>query len=355
MSRFFSKKCKSLTPYTPGEQPGEREYVKLNTNESPFPPTAAALDYAASHTRRLNLYPDPECRELTAAVAEAVGVSPENVLLTNGSDEILNFAFMAFCDQECPAVFPDITYGFYPVFAELNGVPYTEIPLKADFSVGVDDYLGLNRTIFIANPNAPTGLLLSVEDIETIVAGNPNSVVVIDEAYIDFGGESCVPLIRKYGNLLVTQTFSKSRSMAGARLGFGMGCPALIADLNTVKYSTNPYNINSMTMAVAMGTLRDADHTRANCAAIIENRAYATAELRKRGFEALDSAANFVFARTPAMEGGALYRALKEKGVLVRHFDKARISDYNRITIGTKEQMDALLQALDEILGGRTA
>lgn len=355
MSRFFSKKYKSLTPYTPGEQPGEREYVKLNTNESPFPPTAAALDYAASHTRRLNLYPDPECRELTAAVAEAVGVSPGNVLLTNGSDEILNFAFMAFCDQERPAVFPDITYGFYPVFAELNGVPYTEIPLKADFSVGVDDYLGLNRTIFIANPNAPTGLLLSVEDIEAIVAGNPNSVVVIDEAYIDFGGESCVPLIRKYGNLLVTQTFSKSRSMAGARLGFGMGCPALIADLNTVKYSTNPYNINSMTMAVAMGTLRDADHTRANCAAIIENRAYATAELRKRGFEALDSAANFVFARTPAMEGGALYRALKEKGVLVRHFDKARISDYNRITIGTKEQMDALLQALDKILGGRTA
>ena len=348
MSRFF---VKNITPYVPGEQPADMaRFVKLNTNESPFPPSEKALAYAAEHMRSLNLYPDPEVRELTAKMAETLGVEPSEVLLTNGSDEILNFAFMAFCDETHPAVFPDITYGFYPVFAELNGVPYEEIPLREDFKIGAEEYLGLNKTVFIANPNAPTGILLPVSEIERIVASNPDSVVVIDEAYIDFGGETCIPLIRKYDNLLVTQTFSKSRSMAGARLGFGVGCKSLIRDLNTIKYSTNPYNINSMTMAAAMGTLLDADYTRKNCAAIAENREYTAAELRKRGFTVLDSAANFVFAKTPAMDGGTLYRALKEQGVLVRHFDKPRIADYNRITIGTKEQMDALLTALDEIL-----
>ena len=354
MSRFFSTKYRQLTPYTPGEQPqGMERYVKLNTNESPFPPSEKALAYASEHTRKLNLYPDPEMRELTAKVAEMCGVKPENVLLTNGSDEILNFAFMAFCDATHPAAFPDITYGFYPVFAALCGVPYTEIPLTENFSIDLENYVNLNQTVFIANPNAPTGVALTVDEIEGIVSSNPDSVVVIDEAYVDFGGESCVPLIRKYGNLLVTQTFSKSRSMAGARLGFGVACPELIRDLNTIKYSTNPYNINSMTAAAAMGTLLDADYTRANRAAIAENRSYTAAELKKRGFTVLDSAANFLFARTDAMEGGALYRALKERGVLVRHFDKARIVDYNRITIGTREQMDMFLSALDGILEER--
>lgn len=354
MSRFFSRKYSALTPYTPGEQPsGEQKFVKLNTNESPFPPAKEALEFAAQNTRSLNLYSDPECRELREKTAEMCGVAPEELLLTNGSDEILNFAFMAFCDEAHPAAFPDVTYGFYEVFAKLNGVPYAEIPLREDFRIEIGDYAQKNSTVFLANPNAPTGLLLSVAQIEELVAENPNRVVVIDEAYIDFGGESCVPLIRKYDNLLVTRTFSKSWSMAGARLGFGVGCKELIADLNTIKYSTNPYNINSMTTAVALGALRCAGYFRDNCRTIEENRAYLTEGLRQRGFTVLDSMANFVFAKTPALGGAALYQALKEKGVLVRHFDNPRIREYNRITIGTREQLDALLCAVDGILEAR--
>ena len=244
MSRFFSSKYDKLEPYTPGEQPKERKFIKLNTNESPFPPSEKAALYAAEAAKNAELYPDPTCAYLTESIASLLGVSKDEVLVTNGSDEILNFAFMAFCDDKKGAAFPDITYGFYPVFAELNGVSYIEISLKSDFSIDKGDYFHLNKTIFIANPNAPTGLLLSLSEIEEIVKNNPESVVVIDEAYIDFGGQSAVPLIHTYDNLLVTQTFSKSRSLAGARLGFGVGCKELIRDLNTVKYSTNPYNIN---------------------------------------------------------------------------------------------------------------
>lgn len=348
MSRFFQKK---ITPYVPGEQPSDMDrYIKLNTNESPYPPSPAALAWAAEHTRSANLYCDPDCRALREKLAEACDLSPEELLPVNGSDEILNFAFMAFCGKDHGALFPDITYGFYPVFAELNDVPYEKIPLREDFKLGVEDYLGRKGTVFIANPNAPTGLCLPVSEIERVAASDPDRVVVVDEAYVDFGGESCLPLVRKYDNLLVTQTFSKSRSMAGARLGFGAGCRALIEDLTAIKYSTNPYNVNSMTQALALGTLMDADYTKKNCAAIIRTREYTAAELRRRGFEVLESAANFLFARTGAMDGGALYRALKEKGVLVRHFAKTRIADYNRITIGTKEQMDAFLRAVDEIM-----
>ena len=270
MSRFFQK---NITPYVPGEQPADfGNYVKLNTNESPYPPSPAALAWAAEHTRSANLYCDPDCRALREKLAEISGLSPEEILPANGSDEVLNFAFMAFCGKDRGALFPDVTYGFYPVFAAVNGVPYEEIPLRGDFTVGAEDYLGRNKTIFIANPNAPTGLLLPVSEIERIAASNPDGVVVVDEAYIDFGGESCLPLVREYDNLLVTQTFSKSRSMAGARLGFGAGCRALIEDLTAIKYSTNPYHVNSMTQALALGTLMDADYTTRNCAAIIETR-----------------------------------------------------------------------------------
>ena len=353
MSRFFSSKFASLVPYTPGEQPKERTYIKLNTNESPFAPSEQAIAAAAAAAARLQLYPDPEARELTAALAAQCGVSPDEVLLTNGSDEILNFAFMAFCDAEHPAVFPDITYGFYPVFARLNGVPYTEIPLREDLSVDVDAFLGVGKTVFLANPNAPSGLLLSRGEIERILASNPDNVVVIDEAYIDFGGESCIPLIGKYDNLLVTQTFSKSRSMAGARLGFGVGCRALMQDLNTIKYSTNPYNVNAMTMAAGLGMLRDEARTRANCATVMENRAYVTRELRALGFELTDSAANFVFAKHPAVSGEEIYTALRERGILVRHFKTPRIADYNRITVGTRWEMEQLVAALTAILAER--
>ncbi|MBR3553234.1 MAG: histidinol-phosphate transaminase [Clostridia bacterium] len=349
MSRFFSEKYAALTPYTPGEQPTDNEYVKLNTNESPFPPSPKAIACAAEEAARLELYSDPTCRKLAARLASHLGLDFDEVLMTNGSDEILNFAFMAFCDRDHPAVFPDITYGFYPVFAELNGVPYAEIPLKADFTVDVNDYLGVGKTIFLANPNAPTGLALCRDDVEKIVKSNPNSVVVVDEAYVDFGGESCIGLIHQYDNLLVTQTFSKSRSMAGARLGFGAGCKELIRDLNTIKYSTNPYNVNRMTMAAGYGVLEDEGYTRENCAVIIENRAYTTDALRALGFTVLDSRANFVFAKADWIGGGDLYRALKDRGVLVRHFERERLKDYNRITIGSRSQMETLLTTIEAI------
>ena len=350
MSRFFSAKYDAMTPYTPGEQPQNMQYIKLNTNESPFPPSEKAIRRAEEEARKLQLYSDPTCRELHRAMAERLGVSPDEVLMTNGSDEILNFAFMAFCDAEHPAVFPDITYGFYPVFAKLNGVPYTEIPLRDDFTVNVGDYIGVHKTIFIANPNAPTGIALPVSEIERIIASNPDSVVVVDEAYVDFGGESCVPLIHRYDNLLVTQTFSKSRSMAGARLGFGVSCAALIADLNTIKYSTNPYNVNRMTMAAGIGVLADEEYTRENCETVMNTRAYTADALRAIGFRVTDSKTNFLFAAHPAIDGKELYLSLKERGILVRNFDLPRLAAYNRITVGTREQMDVLLHVIRALL-----
>lgn len=353
MSRFFSEKYKKLVPYTPGEQPKDTEYIKLNTNESPFPPSEKAIKYATEEAGRLNLYPDPECRVLTQKIADLLGVDFDEVLVTNGSDEILNFAFMAFCDDKNPAVFPDLTYGFYSVFAQLNGIGYEEIPLKDDFTINTNDYFGAKKTIFIANPNAPTGIALTVSEVEEILKANPDNVVVIDEAYVDFGNESCVKLIHKYDNLLVTQTFSKSRSMAGARLGFGVGCKELIQDLNTIKYSTNPYNINKMTMAAGVGVLEDEEYTQKNCKEIIKNREYTTSELKKLGFNVTDSTTNFVFASHPDVDGEKLYQALKERGILVRHFNNPRISQYNRITVGTREQMEKLIDAIKNILEGK--
>ena len=350
MSRFFSAKYDQLTPYTPGEQPKERRYIKLNTNESPFPPSQKAQEAAAKAAAGLQLYSDPECRTLVQKMADAYGVSPREVLMTNGSDEVLNFAFMAWCDATRPAVFADITYGFYKVFAALNGVPYREIPLREDFSLAPEDYYGLDATIFIANPNAPTGKALSRAEVEVILQKNPDRVVVIDEAYVDFGAESCVPLIHKYKNLLVTQTFSKSRSMAGARLGFGIACEELIADLNTIKYSTNPYNVNSLTMAAGIGVMEDEEYTRKNCQTVVENREFLVRELEALGFEMTDSKTNFLFVRHPRVSGERIYAALRERGILVRHFTAPRIAEYNRITIGTREDMQTLSRTLREIL-----
>ena len=348
MSRFFSEKYNKLTPYTPGEQPQNMQYVKLNTNESPFPPSPKAVQRAEEEAKRLQLYSDPECKLLVATAAQKLGVREDQILFTNGSDEILNFAFMAFCDQG--AVFPDITYGFYPVFAQLNNIPYGTIPLAEDYSIRAEDYFGIGKTIFIANPNAPTGMVLPLSDIEKILQTNPNNVVVIDEAYVDFGTESAMCLIDKYENLLVTQTFSKSRSLAGGRLGFGAGNAKLIQDLNTIKYSTNPYNVNRMTMAAGVGALEDTEYFESNCKAIMENRAFTQEKLEKLGFTVLPSKANFLFATHPALDGGKLYQTLKERGVLVRHFDKPRLSQYNRITIGSREQMEIFLARVKEIL-----
>ena len=350
MSRYQSLKLSELTPYTPGEQPRDMQYVKLNTNESPFPPSAKAIAAAAEAAKKLQLYSDPTCRALRNKLAEVYGVEPDEVIVTNGSDEVLDFAFQAFCDERTAAVFADITYGFYPVFAQRNGVPFETVALRDDFSIDITDYFGVGKTIFIANPNAPTGLALSRAQIEQILVHNPDNVVVVDEAYVDFGAESCVPLVHQYDNLLVTQTFSKSRSLAGGRLGFGIGSKALIADLQTIRYSTNPYNVNSMTLAAGLGVLEDEEYTRTNCQTIIENRGWTVTELQKRGFCMTDSKTNFIFAKHPTVDGGVLYAELKKRGVLVRHFTAERIKDYNRITVGSCEQMQALLAAVDEIL-----
>lgn len=350
MSKFFSHKFAALTPYTPGEQPRDMQYVKLNTNESPFAPAPGVLAAVADQCGKLQLYSDPESTALRAKLAEVYGVKPQQVIVSNGSDEVLNFAFMAFADETAPLAFPDITYGFYPVFAQLNRIPYTQIPLKADFSIDVQDYMGISKTVVIANPNAPTGLCLPLSDIEAIVKSNPGNVVIIDEAYVDFGGESAVALVDKYENLLVVQTFSKSRSMAGARLGFAIGNEKLIADLNTIRYSTNPYNVNRMTEFAGVAALEENGYYMANAKTIMENRRWTTQRLESLGFTVLPSAANFVFAKSDRVSGEKLYQELKKRGVLVRHFTKEPIAQYNRITIGTKAQMETLVKTIQEIL-----
>ncbi|MBR5931711.1 MAG: histidinol-phosphate transaminase [Lachnospiraceae bacterium] len=351
MSRFFSERLTGLVPYTPGEQPQNRQYIKLNTNESPFPPSPLAQRLARQEAGSLQLYSDPEVEPLVEIGAEKFGVEKDEILFSNSSDEMLNFAFITFCDDTHPAVFPDVTYGFYPVFAELNHIAYEEIPVMEDLSIRVSDYIGINKTIFIANPNAPTGIALPLTAIEEIVKSNPDNIVVIDEAYVDFGAESCKPLIHKYDNLLVVQTFSKSRSMAGARLGFAFGNKDLIADLKTIKYSTNPYNVNRMTMCAGIGALADEKYFKDNCQKIIETRAFTEKELARLGFTMTDSKANFLFAKNETIGGRELYLKLKEeKGILIRHFDKDKLRDYVRITVGSMEQMEALIKALEEIL-----
>ncbi|MBR2465385.1 MAG: histidinol-phosphate transaminase [Clostridia bacterium] len=350
MSRFFSQKYSALEAYVPGEQPRDMKYIKLNTNESPFPPSKKTEEAVLAEAKKLNLYSDPESYELTSLTAELFGVGYDEILMTNGSDEILNFAFMAFCDSEHGIAFPDITYGFYPVFAALNGIPCKEIPLKDDFTVCPDDYVGIPENVVIANPNAPTGICLPLSEIERIVASDKNRVVIIDEAYVDFGAESAIGLIKKYDNLLVTGTFSKSRSLAGGRLGFGIGSEELIRDLKTVKYSTNPYNVNRMTSAAGIAAVRDNEYYMQNARTVIKNRAYTEEALRSLGFNVLESSANFVFAESPDISGEELYLSLKKKGILVRHFNKKRIENFNRITIGTLDEMKAFVRAVEEIL-----
>ena len=353
MSRFFSEKYLDLEPYVPGEQAKNRHEIKLNTNENPYPPLKEVTDAVAEESRKLNLYSDPDSRALRKALAAKLDVPADEVIVTNGSDEILNFAFMAFCDRHIPAMFPDVTYGFYPVFAQINQVPYHEIPLKDDLTINIKDYFQAAGTLFIANPNAPTGIALKREEIEEILKSNAYNVVVVDEAYVDFGAESCVPLVKEYDNLLVTQTFSKSRSLAGARLGVGIAQPELIADLNAVRNSTNPYNVNRLTAAAGIACLKHDEYNMENCRRIIKTRNQSEKALKDLGFEMTTSRTNFLFVRHPRIPGEELYLALKEKGILIRHFNGERIRDYNRITVGTPQQMEKLTAAIQEILEAR--
>ena len=351
MSRFLSPTLAAVTPYTPGEQPQDQQYIKLNTNESPYLPSPAVIAAVSEHeVEKLRLYSDPACADLLKAAAAHFGLQPEQIMPGNGSDENLFFALRAFCDADHPLAYADITYGCYGVWCGLMHIPSHIIPLKEDFTLDPKDYYGLNQTIVLANPNAPTGIALPRAEIEGILKANPNNVVIVDEAYVDFGGESCVPLIDQYENLLVVQTFSKSRQLAGARLGLAMGNAKLIADLNRVKFSLNPYNINRLTLKAGQAALEDTAYFEKTRAAIMDTRAWTMQQLTDRGFTVLDSRTNFVFASTGRINGGELYKELKKNGILVRHFDAPRIENWLRITIGTPEQMQALMDAVDKIL-----
>ncbi len=353
MSRFMSQRFASLDEYVPGEQPLDMQYVKLNTNESPFPPSPLVYMRMGDEISKLKLYPDPNYSALRKSAAKLFKVKPENIICVNGSDEVLSFAFMAFCDSGKGVAFPSISYGFYDVFANLYGIKAKKIPLREDFSICADDYCDIGCNVVIANPNAPTGILLSVEEIEKIIKSNPDSVVVIDEAYVDFGGKSCIPLVEKYDNLLVTRTFSKSHSLAGGRIGFGIASEGLISDLNKIRNSTNPYNINRLSVTAAIAAIEDNEYYVKNCRSIVEIRGDASRRLKELGFELTESFANFLFAKSPEISGEELYLELKKSGVLVRHFNNPVINDYNRITVGSAEQMQILLDVIVRILNDK--
>ena len=350
MNKPFLDKLRKIDPYVPGEQPKTANVIKLNANENPYPPAPGVAAAVEAAVPGLRLYSDLSNRALNEAIAAHWGVQPENILCGNGSDENLLLALRAFCDETHPLAFADITYSFYPVLCDLLHIPQHVILVEEDFSLDLSKYHGLNETIVIANPNAPTGLALPRSAIEGILKANPDNVVIVDEAYVDFGGESCVPLIDRYDNLLVVQTFSKSRQLAGARLGLAMGSASLIADLNRVKFSLNPYNINRLTLKAGQAALEDTVYFEKTRAAIVDTRTWTKQQLEARGFAVLDSRSNFLFASTQKKNGGELYQKLKKKGVLVRHFDAPRIENWLRITIGTPEQMQIFLNTLDKIM-----
>ncbi|MBR4991605.1 MAG: histidinol-phosphate transaminase [Clostridia bacterium] len=350
MSRFFTESLSALQPYVPGEQPQDMQYIKLNTNESPFPPAPGVMAAISSaEVERLYLYSDPDCKALIASIAKRFGLKPEQVTVGNGSDEVLWFALRAFCDEKTPLAYNDITYGCYKTWCGLLNVPSKILPLKGDYSIDLALYNDLKATVMVTNPNAPTGICLSTEQIEGILKANPDNVVIVDEAYVDFGGQSCVGLIEKYENLLVVQTCSKSRSLAGARLGYAMGSAELIADLNRIKFSFNPYNVNRLTCLAGIAAMEDEAYFQMCTKAVSETRERTAEALKQMGFTVTESKANFLFAESGRIPGMELYLKLKERGILVRHFDKPRLENRLRITVGSDQQMDALLTALRQL------
>jgi histidinol-phosphate aminotransferase len=350
MSRFCTKIVDGILPYVPGEQPQDKKYIKLNTNENPYFLSESAVNAVTSdEVRNLKLYSDPEAKKVTEAVANFYRVDKSNVLLSNGSDEILAFSFLAFCAGKKTA-FADVTYGFYKVYAEIFGAIATEIPLKPDFSLDEEAFKNFDGNVILANPNAQTGLFVDNSRLEKIISAHSGNLVLIDEAYADFARSSCVELIKKYDNLLIVGTFSKSRSLAGARLGFAISNSEIISDLKKVKYSFNPYNINRLTQIVGEKAMKNIAYFEETRDKIIATRERLKSELAKLGFETTDSKANFVLTRTPKLSGKTLYQKLRENGILVRHFDDERISGYVRITIGTDEDTDKLIETIKLIL-----
>lgn len=349
MSRFLHTRYAGLETYTPGEQPRDKQYIKLNTNESPYPPSPEVLAaLGPGEVADLRLYSDPEGAGLREKLAGLYGVTPGQVFLSNGSDDILNFAFMAFGEKG--VVFPSLTYSFYPVFANLHQVPYETVPLREDFSVDVAGLSGKGKLTVLANPNAPTGLALPLDQVEALVASNPGHVVVVDEAYVDFGAASAAALLGRYENLLVVMTYSKSRSMAGARLGFALGSRELIADLERLKYATNPYNVNRLTLRLGEAAVDSDPYFRANARRIMATRDKTARALREMGFRLPDSQANFLFVTHPRIDGARLYQKCRERGILIRHFSDPAIAQYNRVTIGAEEEMETFLTMVRDIL-----
>lgn len=352
MSSFIDERLQPLKAYVPGEQPKPGEFIKLNTNEFPYPPAENVAKATAESVLNMNLYSDLNCTELKNAFYAVFGFGGNNVIFTNGSDEALYLCFLTFCGKNCGAAFPDITYGFYSVYADLCGIEKKVIPLDSELSVEPKDYYDVKKTIFIANPNAPTGKKISLSQIEDILNNNKSNVVVIDEAYADFSGETAAELTKRYENLVVVGTFSKSRGMAGARLGYIITSESLAADIEKVKFSINPYNVNTLTQATGTAVLKENDYYKAMVSEICATRDAFSEELRNIGFEVIPSNTNFVFVKHPEISGKYITNELRERKILIRRFDNERINEYIRITIGTPQQMTFVAESLKEIIGG---
>ena len=350
MSNWESN-VRKVVPYTPGEQPKDSGIIKLNTNENPYPPSSRVKTVIESFDdAKMRLYPDTNSTVLVDALAKRYNVKPSQVFVGVGSDDVISMAFMTFFNSDKPVLFPDVTYSFYDVWADVYRIPYVVRPLDDDFRINPDDYICENGGIIFPNPNAPTGVFESIDMIEKIIKANPDSVVIIDEAYIDFGGESCIPLIDKYENLLVVQTFSKSRSMAGMRIGFAVGNEKLIKFMNDVKFSINSYTMNPLSQICGAEAVYDEEYFKETTGKIIDTREYSKKRLSELGFSFPDSMSNFIFASHNNVDAGVIFEELKKRKIFVRYWNKPRINNHLRITIGTREEMEKLFSALEEIL-----
>ena len=357
MSKFWNDKIKEIEPYVPGEQPKDKKYIKLNTNENPYSPSEKVIEKIKSmNLEDLKLYPDPDVSELRKVIAEYFSkkiderITKEQIFVGNGSDEVLALIFMTFFNKGDKVYYPDITYSFYPVYADLFDLKEVKIPLNENFEIEIDKYFGLDGHIVITNPNAPTSIALKLDEIEKIIKNNPNQLIIVDEAYVDFGAESAVKLINKYDNVLVVQTFSKSRSMAGIRLGYALGCESIIEGLNRLKFSFNSYTIDRISIEAGIESFKDDDYFVKTNTKIIETREKTVKKLKELGFKVLNSSANFIFISHNKVFAGDLYKNLKDNGVLVRYFAKDRIDNYLRVTIGTDEDMEIFIEKLNKLL-----
>lgn len=351
MSRFLHSRFVNMVAYVPGEQPKDKKYIKLNANETSMAPSKEVLKVLSKEKiNKLGFYGDPDALELRQVIADTYDVAVEEIMIGNGSDEVLSFINQAYFDTDSKICYPDITYGFYDVYAKTYGIDGREIPLKEDFTIDIEDYIHSDRHVILANPNAPTGYVLPVSEIERLVASNPNRLVVIDEAYVDYGNETCIPLIKTYNNLIVVHTMSKSRNLAGAHIGYAIACKELIEDINGIKFAFNPYNMSEVTQAIGIAAVKDRAYHKYCTDMVIENREYTKIKLRDLGFTVLDTKTNFVFVTHPLLDAKEYNYKLREHGILARHFEKDRISNYLRITIGTREEMDAVIEATKVIL-----